>query len=142
MKNLIKQRQRLREHFQKEAIFDFSDKEITSIDKEFLKKATKIIENHLADSLFGVDQFAEELFMSRQQLRRKLLSIVGESPSELTRKVRLTRAAKLIEQNFGNISEIALEVGFSSPANFTKAFRKQFSLSPSEYELKFTSKKR
>ena len=74
--------------------------------------------------------------MSRQQLRRKLLSIVGESPSDLTRRIRLTKAAKLIEHNFGNISEIAFEVGFTNPAYFAQCFNKQFGMAPSKYELK------
>ena len=138
VKNLIKQRQRLREHFLKEGIFDCNDKEITSVDKEFLKKTVKIIENHIADTSFGVDIFAEELFMSRQQLRRKLLSIVGESPSDLTRRIRLTKSAKLIEHNFGNISEIAIEVGFNNPAYFAQCFNKQFGMSPSKYEQELT----
>jgi AraC-like DNA-binding protein len=46
----------------------------------------------------------------------------------------LTKAAKLIEQNFGNISEIALEVGFNNPANFAQSFKKQFGVSPTEYK--------
>ncbi len=136
VKNLIDQRQRWREHFQKESIFDFSDKEIASIDKEFLKKSVKIIEKHISDTSFGVDVFAEELFMSRQQLRRKLLSIIGKSPSDITREIRLQKASQLIKQNFGNISEIAIEVGFNNPAYFAQSFKKQFGMSPSQYEQK------
>jgi AraC-like DNA-binding protein len=46
----------------------------------------------------------------------------------------LTKAAKLIDEKFGNISEIAWEVGFSNPANFAKSFRHQFGILPSEYQ--------
>ncbi|MCW9097683.1 MAG: helix-turn-helix transcriptional regulator [Ignavibacteriaceae bacterium] len=61
---------------------------------------------------------------------------MGEAPSDLIRRVRLSRAAKLIENKFGNISEIALEVGFANPANFANSFRRQFNVSPSEYEIR------
>jgi len=63
-------------------------------------------------------------------------SLVGETPIDLIKRVRLNRAAKLITQNFGNISEIALEVGFSNPAYFAQCFREQHGITPSEYERK------
>ena len=72
--------------------------------------------------------------MSRRNLERKLTSLTGESPAEIIKRIRLTRASKLILQKSGNISEIALEVGFSNPANFAQSFRHQFGVSPSEYE--------
>ena len=106
---------------------------ITSADKIFLKKALDIINKHISDETFSVDVFADEIAMSRFQLRRKLLALVGESPSDLIRRIRLTKAAKLIEQNFGNISEIAAEVGFNNPANFAHSFKVHFGVSPSEY---------
>jgi AraC-like DNA-binding protein len=71
--------------------------------------------------------------MSRFQLRRKLVALIGEAPSDLIRRIRLTKAAKLIEKNFGNISEIAAEVGFNNPANFAHSFKIHFGISPSDY---------
>ena len=131
--NLIEQRKRLREHFSKEGIFEINNISVTSADKIFLKKASDIINEHISDETFGVDAFADKIAMSRFQLRRKLLALVGASPSDLIRIIRLTKAAKLIEQNFGNISEIAAEVGFNNPANFAHGFKVHFGVSPSEY---------
>ncbi|MCW8994813.1 MAG: response regulator, partial [Psychromonas sp.] len=136
IKNLIDQRKKLRDHFKKEGLFEVSDENITSIDKKFLKKAIKIIHEHISDTSFSVDIFADEIAMSRSQLHRKLVALMGEAPSDLIRRVRLSRAAKLIENKFGNISEIALEVGFANPANFANSFRRQFNVSPSEYEIR------
>jgi AraC-like DNA-binding protein len=51
----------------------------------------------------------------------------------LIKRTRLSKAAKLIENNSGNISEIALEVGFSNPSYFAEAFKKQFGVAPSQY---------
>jgi len=131
--NLIQQRKRLREHFKKEGIFQINDVDVTSTDKAFLKKALDIINNHISDETFSVDIFAEEIAMSRSQLRRKLVALVGESPGDFIRSIRLRKAAKLIEQKYGNISEIAAEVGFSNPANFARSFKIEFGVSPTEY---------
>jgi AraC-like DNA-binding protein len=134
IKNLIEQRRKLREHFKKEGLIELEDKEITSIDRKFLKKTVKIINEHLSDTSFSVELLADEISMSRRNLDRKLVALTGDSPGDLIRRLRLIYASKLLTQKFGNISEIALEVGFSNPAHFSKCFREQFGLTPSEYE--------
>jgi len=136
IKNLIEQRRKLREHFKKEGLIELEDKEITSIDKKFLQKVVEIINAHISDASFNLELFAQEVAISKSQLNRKLDSLVGETPIDLIKRVRLNRAAKLITQNFGNISEIALEVGFSNPAYFAQCFREQYGITPSEYESK------
>jgi parallel beta-helix repeat protein len=134
IKNLIEQRRKLREHFKKEGLIELEDKEITSIDRKFLKKTVKTINEHLSDTSFSVELLADEISMSRRNLDRKLVALTGDSPGDLIRRLRLIYASKLLTQKFGNISEIALEVGFSNPAHFSKCFREQFGLTPSEYE--------
>jgi signal transduction histidine kinase/ligand-binding sensor domain-containing protein/DNA-binding response OmpR family regulator len=134
IKNLIDQRRKLRDQFRKEGLVEIEAKNITSIDKKFLKNIILAINKHLSDTSFGVETLANETSMSRRNLVRKLTALTGESPGDLIRRARLTQAAKLINQNFGNISEIALEVGFSNPAYFSKCFSEQFGLSPSEYK--------
>jgi len=131
--NLIEQRRKLREHFKKEGLIELEDKEIKSIDKKFLQKAVEIINKHLSDTSFDVEMFAEEISMSRRNLDRKMIALTGESTSDIIKRARLTRASKLLTQKSGNISEIALEVGFGNPAYFSKCFREQFDLTPSEY---------
>jgi AraC-like DNA-binding protein len=76
---------------------------------------------------------AEKLAVSQSLLYKKINSLTGTSPSELIKKLRLNKAAKLIESNTGNISEIALEVGFNNPSYFTECFKKQFGVAPSQY---------
>jgi CheY-like chemotaxis protein/two-component sensor histidine kinase len=138
VKNLIDQRIRLHEHFKKEGLFNLEEAKVASIDKKFLNKAGEIINAHISDTGFSVDRLADEIGMSRSQLHRKLVNLIGESPGDLIRRIRLIKAAKLIEQKFGNVSEIALEVGFSNPANFAQSFRKQFGLSPMDYGRKLS----
>ena len=130
---MIEQRKKLREHFKKEGFYELDDAQLTSIDKKFLKKVTEIINKHLSDTAFSVELLAEEISMSRRNLARKLTAMTGDSTGELIRRIRLTHASKLIKENTGNISEIALEVGFSNPAYFSKCFKEQFGFTPSEY---------
>ena len=134
VKNLIEQRIKIIEHFKKQELFETSNLQIKSRDKVFISKAIQIINIHISDENFDVNTFASEIGLSRVQLHRKLIALVGHSSSDLIRKIRLTKAAKLIQGNFGNITEIALEVGFSNPANFAKAFRLHFGVSPSDYK--------
>ncbi|MBT8385967.1 MAG: response regulator, partial [Ignavibacteria bacterium] len=134
VKNLIEQRKKIIEHYQKKQLFDISDIDAVSTDKKFLNKALEIIQKHISDENFNVDVFANEIALSRVQLHRKLVALIGHPPGDFIRIVRLTKSAKLIKCNFGNISEIALEVGFTNPANFAKAFRVNFGVSPSEYK--------
>jgi signal transduction histidine kinase/AraC-like DNA-binding protein len=139
IKNLIDQRKKLRDHFLKEGIFNLDNKNIISIDKKFLEKVVKIINEHLSDSLFGVESFASELAIGRTSLHKKVVALVGEPPGELIKRIRLSKAGMLLKNKTGNISEIALEVGFNNPAYFSECFKKQFGVTPSQYQRNFTS---
>ncbi len=136
IKNLLEQRNRLHEHFRKQGLINIEDKNITSVDKQFLQKAVSIINEHISDTLFGVEVLAEDMAVSRSLLLKKTEALIGESPNELIRRIRLEKAANLLKHNSGNISEIALKVGFSNPSYFAEAFKKQFGVSPSQYHSK------
>jgi len=140
VKNLIEQRRKLREHFKKEGLIELEDKEITSIDKKFLEKTVKIINEHLSDTSFGVESFASELAMGRTSLHKKIVALVGEPPSELIKRIRLSKAGILLKNKLVNISEVALEGGFNNPAYFSECFKKQFGVTPSQYQHNFTNR--
>jgi CheY-like chemotaxis protein len=136
IKNLLEQRKRLHEHFNKYGFADTEKKNITSADQKFLTKVVSIIDENIPDKSFGVEVLAEKIAVSHSLLYKKINSLTGTSPSELIKKLRLNKAAKLIESNTGNISEIALEVGFNNPAYFAECFRKQFGIPPNQYHKK------
>jgi signal transduction histidine kinase/DNA-binding response OmpR family regulator len=133
VKNLIEQRRKLRERFSQAVTLKPSEIAVTSADEKFLRRAIDIIENHLSDADFRVDQFGREIGLSRVQLHRKLRALTGKSATGFIRAIRLQRAVVLLEHRYGNISEIAYEVGFSKPSYFAECFRKQFGCLPSEY---------
>jgi AraC-like DNA-binding protein len=134
IKNLIAQRKKLQEHFKKNGILGFGQSQITSVDKNFLQKVLDRITQHISDSSFSVELLSEDLGISRSVVHRKILSLTGETPGDLVRRIRLNKAAELIKSKFGNLSEIALEVGFNNPAHFSESFKKQFGYSPSHYQ--------
>jgi signal transduction histidine kinase/ligand-binding sensor domain-containing protein/DNA-binding response OmpR family regulator len=136
IQNLLIQRKRLHEHFQKYGLFEIAGKKINSVDQKFLQNVIKLINTHIADTAFSVESLADELAVSRSLLLKKTVALIGEAPRELIKRTRLNKAAKLIENNFGNISEISLEVGFNNPSHFAECFKKQFGCAPSQYNHK------
>jgi len=139
IKNLIHQRERIHQHFRQHGLFELNLAKITPTDRKFLQTFYELIINNISDPDFGIDQLVEKLNLSRSVLHRKIISLIGETPGELIRRTRINKAAELIETKFGNLSEIALEVGFSNPAYFSEAFKKQFGVTPSQYQHKFSN---
>ena len=133
VKNLIEQRQRLRERFLREFMLESGEVEVISADNRFLHRALRVVEAHLNDPEFTVEEFTREVGLSAMQLHRKLKALTGQSASGFIRMVRLKRAARLIEKGFGNITEIAYEVGFNNPSYFAARFREVFGISPKAY---------
>jgi signal transduction histidine kinase/DNA-binding response OmpR family regulator len=133
VKNLIKQRQKLRERFRKELLLEPREIAVTSVDERFITQSLEIIEKNMSEQDFSVEQLGSELAMSRMQLFRKIKALTDQSPSEYIRTIRLKRAAHLIKSNYGNLAEITYEVGFNHPSYFAKCFRELYGVAPSEY---------
>jgi len=133
IKNLLDQRKRLHEHFRQYGLFEIEEQNITSLDKKFIQKSIEVININLSSTDLNVEFLADQLTISKSVLNKKLSALTGDTPAEFIKRIRLSKAAKLIEHNTGNISEIALEVGFGNPAYFAECFKKQFGISPSHY---------
>jgi len=97
-------------------------------------KLLKAIEAHVADEDYGVEQLATDVALSRTNLYGKLRNMLGISPADFIRNVRLKRAAQLLTDNPTlSINEVSVRVGFSTPRNFSTQFKKMFGVLPSEY---------
>ena len=90
----------------------------------------------MADEQLSVDSLAEEIGFSRAQFYRKVTALTGLAVNELIRSIRLQKAAQLLNQRWGSVSQVAYEVGFSNPSYFSKCFKDKFGVHPSEYPLK------
>ena len=133
VKNLIEQRKQLRERYSRQVSLEPKAIAVTSTDERFLQKVIRILEEHLDDSDFSVSDFGKEIGMSRTQLFRKLRALTNQSVSDFIRDFRLKRAAYLLKNNAGNISDIAYQVGFNNLSYFTKCFKELFGKTPSEF---------
>ena len=102
IENLITIRKKLQERISKPDLIDKPEvKKLRSIDEKFINKVLKVIEDHISDEAFNIEEFADEIGMSRVQLHRKLKALVGKSASLYIRSVRLAKAKKMIEEEDG-----------------------------------------
>lgn len=133
IKNLLNIRKKLQEKYSKEILVQKRDrKKLSKIDEQFMCKVLEVIENHISEEDFSIEDFDREIGMGRVQIYRKIKALTGKSPSRYIRSVRLARAKNMIEEKKGNISEAAYSFGFSSPAYFTKCFKEEFGFPPSD----------
>ena len=98
----------------------------------FLLKFRNFIEKNISDSDLSVETIGAELGLSRVQLYRKVKALTGLSPVELLRTARLQKGRELLQTTDKNVSEVAYEVGFTAPSYFTKCFKDEFGISPSD----------
>jgi DNA-binding response OmpR family regulator/nitrogen-specific signal transduction histidine kinase len=133
IRNLLAQQELLHKRFQKQIEVNPQEVTITPVDEKFLKQALEIVEKNMDKPEFSVEDLSRDMFMNRVTLYRKILSITGKTPIEFIRTLRLKRAAQLLEKSGMSIAEIAYEVGFNNPKNFTKAFKEEFKIIPSQY---------
>lgn len=106
---------------------------VSSADEKFLSRITACIEDNLDDSEFSVQRLSEVLDIPSKQLYRKVKNIVGLTPVEYIRKIRLNNAAILLQKGNFSIAEVMYMVGFSNASYFSKCFHQQFGLSPKNY---------
>lgn len=133
IKNLLKQREKLRNKFSRRSVINTRSDHIVPIDQLFLDKVIAIINEQLKDENFGVQTILDELNISRTQLHRKLKALLDLSANELIQNVRLQKASELLKNKAGTVAEICYEVGFNSPPTFTRLFKKHFGHTPSEH---------
>lgn len=139
--NLLKSRHQLKDLFGKVAGTEGTDSVETPAEElipqnkkedAFVTKFRDFVEKNLADSDLNVETIGAELGLSRVQLYRKVKALTGQSPVELLRTARLQKGRALLQTTDKNVSEVAYEVGFTAPSYFTKCFKDEFGISPSD----------
>ena len=104
-----------------------------SNNEKFLTLLMDYTEREWSNTTLNVDDFSKCLGYSKSQLYRKMMAITGKSPNSFIKEYRLDRALELLNKKSKNISEIAFETGFNSPAYFSKCFQDTFGILPSHY---------
>lgn len=124
---------KLREKLKAEVLTSAPQVEVLSADEQFLLRVKETIIQQMSDEQLSVESLADDIGMSRVQLYRKVSALTGMAVNELIRKLRLQRAAQLLSQNWGPVSQVAYEVGFSNLSYFSKVFKEEFGSLPSEF---------
>lgn len=106
-------------------------------DKEFFDKLISFIEENIENSEFSVDDLAPELGVGRTKLYQKIKGITGKSPLEFIRGQRLKEAAKILLSEDVSVSEVVFRVGLQSKSYFSKAFKAEFKMTPTEFIKKY-----
>ena len=136
VKNLIAQRQLLQSRYSEQITLEPSQVVLDNPDEHFIRKALQTVEAFLTDSSFTVEQFQQEMGMSRMQLHRKLKALTNSSASEFIRNIRLERACQLLSQKSLRVSEVAYSCGFNSLSYFNQCFKEKYGVTPANYESK------
>lgn len=132
IKNLITNRKLMKIVFGNDAQQEPIEEVAQSAESQFIEKFRTIIQGNLGNSDLNVETISHEMGISRAQLYRKIKSITGISPNDIIREARMKRADRLLETTDKSVSEIAYEVGFSSPSYFTKCYREFFGRTPNK----------
>ncbi len=133
VRNLIDQRENLKELFSKSNYIHPKEVTVNSMDEQFLQKTLVLFEEKYVDPEFGIAEMQESLSMSRAQLHRKFKAITSQTPGELLRNFRLRRAAQILEQKGESVTQVAFAVGFNNLSYFAKCFKALFGVTPSAY---------
>jgi signal transduction histidine kinase/DNA-binding response OmpR family regulator/ligand-binding sensor domain-containing protein len=134
--NLLARQQKLRDLLRGELALPAAAPDALPVAQDiFITRLNAVLDEHLEDSYFGVDQLTGLVNMSRSSLHRKLKSLTGLSTTEFVRNYRLKRASLYLREGFSS-SDAAYKTGFGSPAYFTKSFREVYGMTPGEFKSK------
>ncbi|MCG8390424.1 MAG: response regulator [Cytophagales bacterium] len=134
MEGLIVSRKKLLSKIRKNIDISPSEVEVTSLDEKFLKRVMTYIEENIGITEFTVEMLARECGMSQLHLNKKLKIIVGQTANAFIRTIRLKRAAQLLAKNRYSVNEVMYEVGFIDAKYFRTCFKKEFGMTPSDYQ--------
>ncbi|MFC6997203.1 substrate-binding domain-containing protein [Rufibacter roseus] len=136
VKGLIRNRELLKVYYNSAIAIDHK---VTAtapkqLDKKFINDLTALVEKNLQNPELSANDVAAALGMSRVHVYRKMKALIGRSLNDFVVDARLKKARHLLLNSQLNISEVAYEVGFSSPTYFSTAFKNHFNMSPSEFK--------
>lgn len=113
---------------------NLSEPEFMELDKLFLEKATKAVEDNLSEPDFDVPALAESVNMSRSTLNRRLKAITGRTALDFIRNIKMKHARLMLKDKDRTITEVASALGYYNRKYFTACFKEEFGITPSDYQ--------
>lgn len=132
VKNIISLQNAMRSEIAESDSADIESSSLSVLDKEFIAKMKKIVEENISNNDFSVGDITSGLGISRSLLHIKMKNLMGISTGDYIRKKRLDMACRLLRDGY-NVSETAYRSGFSDPNYFSKTFKKHFGTNPTEW---------
>ncbi len=141
IKNLLHNRKILRDRFLKEGILSPKEITVNSPDEKFLSDLVSIIEAHIDESEFNIDELTRSIGMSHSSVYKKLKALTGMTIVGFFKDYRLKRAAQLLEKNMFSITDICFNVGYTDRRHFSQEFKKKYKMTPYTYAKKHLKKR-
>ncbi len=133
IKNIFSHQKTLKEHYTRDVHQETKELAHSVKDKAFVDQLLAVVEKNLSDSTLDVDFICKEMGMSRTKLYQNAKAIVGQSIGDFIRSVRLRKAMQIMTQEDVLITEVIYRVGMQTQSYFTKAFKKEFGKTPTQF---------
>lgn len=138
--NLIRNRLLIQSRFAKDTVAGVDLLATNPIDKNFLDKVTKVVEQYIDSEELSISILCHELGVGRTLLHAKFKALTGMTPNEFILNYKLKKAALMLKnETHLQISEVSDRLGFGSPRYFTRCFKHQFNTTPAEYRKEHMS---
>lgn len=111
----------------------FETAQVMASDDAFMKRVVSFVEVHLSDADINIGDMADAAATSRAGLNRKMKAILGITPKDFLREVRIQKACQLLKDKTLSINDVAYNCGFSDSRYFSRAFKAKIGMTPSEY---------
>ncbi len=134
IKSLLKNREKIKDHYSGEIFSEEKSQVSKKEDRKFVIDFAAIVENNIGNEQFGVNDICSELGISRVQLYRKVKTVLNCSVNDYIVTTRLQKAKYYMQHENLSISEIAFKSGFSSAAYFSTVFKSKFGVTPSAFK--------
>jgi len=135
IENLLKNRQRLKDKYLRHIKLMDENLNISDPDEDFIISIIQHIERNLSKPKYSAESLSKDMSVSYMQLYRKIERITNRSPVEFIQRIKVAKAAMILMQNQGSVSQTAFDCGFKDPSYFTKVFKTHFGKTPKQYYL-------
>ncbi|HEY0177296.1 MAG TPA: response regulator, partial [Pedobacter sp.] len=133
VQRIFEQRKVLKERFLKDYFLEATEQTDSAVDQAFLDQFTNLIAQELSNADLDVDYICREIGMSKTKLYHKIKRISGQSIGEFVRTYRLKKAAYILANEDVLLTDVMYRVGIQTQSYFTKAFKKEFGKTPSQF---------
>ncbi|WP_091145095.1 hybrid sensor histidine kinase/response regulator transcription factor [Mucilaginibacter pineti] len=142
IRNIFEQRQKLKDRYLKDHHIEVRELVHSTKDKEFLDTLLSFIDKELSNPDLDVDQLCSAIGMSRTKLYHKIKEISGQAPNEFIRSIRLKKAIEILTHEDVLLTEVIYRVGIQTQSYFTKAFKKEYGKTPTQYIRDLTAERK